>query len=119
LNCKCGNKLSEHQESDLCGECYWQMRAGLFTCTKCHVFYCKQEEHDKIKRHIEEHDDSTFNAVVVSQEDFSQNWDLTDDELKLVWLIAKNKMPDMLMQELELIMQEVVDRALRDLAQND
>ena len=56
-----------------------------------------------------------FNAVVVSLEDFSENWDLTDEELKLVWLIAQKKMPDMLMQELELIMQEVVDYALREL----
>jgi hypothetical protein len=114
MNCNCGNILSEHQESDMCDSCYWQMRAGLFTCTKCHVFYCKQEEHEKIKRHIEEHNDETFNAVVVSQEDFKMNWDLTDKEFEKVWLIAQHKMPDMLMQDLELIMQEVVDKGIEE-----
>ena len=113
MNCKCGNKLSEHQESDLCDSCYWHMRAGLFTCSKCHVFYCKQEEHEKIKRHIEEHDNEHFNAVVVSLEDFSQNWELTPDELDKVWLIAKRKMPDMLMQELEIIMECIVEEGIK------
>ena len=119
LNCKCGNTLSEHQESDLCGECYWHMRAGLFTCSTCQVFYCKQEEHAKIRRHIAEHDDSTFNAVVVSQEDFKDNWELTDEEFELVWQIAQNKMPDMLMQDLDIIMQEIVDRAIEELEKHD
>jgi len=59
--------------------------------------------------------DESFNAVVVSKEDFSQNWDLTDEELKLVWQIAKKKMPDMLMQDLEIIMEHVVERALEEL----
>lgn len=115
MKCKCGATLSEHQESDLCGECYWQMRAGLFACTKCNTYYCKQEEHDKIKRHIEEHNDSTFNAVVVSKEDFTHNWDLSDKEFEKVWLIAQHKMPDMLMQDLDEIMQYIVDRAIEEL----
>ena len=63
--------------------------------------------------------DESFNAVVVSKEDFSQNWDLTDEELKLVWLIAKKKMPDMLMQDLDIIMQEVVDRAIEELEKHE
>ena len=63
--------------------------------------------------------DEAFNAVVVSKEDFSQNWDLTDEELKLVWLIAKKKIPDMLMQDLDIIMQEVVDRAIEELEKHE
>ena len=58
----------------------------------------------------------SFHAVTVCKEDFSQNWDLTDEELKLVWLIAQKKMPDLLMQDLDIIMQEVVDRAIEELS---
>lgn len=115
VNCKCGTKLPEHQESDLCGECYWQMRAGLFTCSKCQVFYCDISEHNTIRKHIEEHNE-TFNAVVVSKDDFRDNWDLTDEEFNLVWLIAQKKMPDLLMDNLDNIMQYCVDSAIEDLS---
>jgi hypothetical protein len=63
-------------------------------------------------------DDSTFNAVVVSKEDFRFNWELTDKEFEKVWLIAQRKMPDMLMQDLEIIMQEIVDLGIKE-SKND
>ena len=63
--------------------------------------------------------EESFNAIVVSKEDFSGNFDLSKDELNYVWEFAKSgKLEDLLMQDFDLCMNACVDIALENYAKD-
>tara|TARA_R110002096_G_scaffold105315_1_gene231791 strand:+ start:272 stop:472 length:201 start_codon:yes stop_codon:yes gene_type:complete len=56
----------------------------------------------------------TFNAVVMTFSDFSEQYpDLTREELEKVWIYAERKMNDYFMQDYDIIMDAIVEGALK------
>ena len=61
--------------------------------------------------------DETFNAIVISKSDFSDNYELSKTELEFVWKYAPRKLTDFLMQDYDLCMDSYVDYALEKYAE--
>jgi hypothetical protein len=61
----------------------------------------------------------TFEGVIVSKEDF-ENFDeynaMNEEQKEYVWNYAKHKMPDMLLQDYDLVMEWIIDQSKSDFA---
>ena len=62
-------------------------------------------------------DHGTFEGVIVSKEDFT-NFDeynaMNEEEKEYVWNYAKRKMPDMLLQDYDLVMEWIIIQSKSD-----
>ena len=61
--------------------------------------------------------EESFNAIVISKSDFSDNYELSKTELEFIWKIAPRKLVDFLMQDYDLCMNSFVDYALEKYAE--
>jgi hypothetical protein len=61
--------------------------------------------------------EETFNAIVVSREDFEFNDDYnnaTQDQKDRIWEIAQHKLPEMLMQDYDICLEACINRGLEN-----
>jgi hypothetical protein len=59
-------------------------------------------------------DDRTFSPIVMTFSDFKEHSpELTQNELEMVWIHAKDKMADYFFQDYDIIMDNVVEGALK------
>tara|TARA_R110002167_G_scaffold52948_3_gene152308 strand:+ start:1792 stop:2097 length:306 start_codon:yes stop_codon:yes gene_type:complete len=59
----------------------------------------------------------TFEGVIVSKEDFTNFEEynsMNEQQKEYVWTYAKSKMPDMLLQDYDLVMECIIDQAKSD-----
>jgi hypothetical protein len=59
-------------------------------------------------------DDRTFSPIVMTFSDFKEHSpELTQNQLEMVWIHAKDKMVDYFFQDYDIIMDNVVEEALK------